>query len=459
VGRWWSPGRLRIIEASKEDYPELLQKMTIEELQQSICLQREMLHLGESSFVFQLPDQKVDIDLEFIREITGGFNRDIQSAFSKFLSRCDANGVGEDIPVVLIGGGSRIEGLSICLQNVSKRKVYEWEESDVAVVKGAVSVPSQLKQNGVTGLPEEIAPSSLPAKEPSSNTLSPKIEPTRSPPLPPIPSVEERQPGEEIEVAIYPGVKVKFCWCPATTSQAWKKISGGKDTFTMGSPESEKGRKPDEKQHEVRLTRGFWMGKFPVTQEQWEKVMGNNPSSNQIESSNKGGFFNLETLISRKTRPQHPVEGIKWNNCMEFIHKIKSYKGDFGFRLPTEAEWEYACRAGTTGAYAGELKSMGWYYNNHQVTNSSQVGIKLPNLWNIYDMHGNVWESCSDWYGDYISELNQDPSGPLNGKKRVLRGGSWIDDSAACRSSNRSVYSPWYRFDVGLRLALQNLES
>jgi len=174
----------RIIEGLKETHPEFIQKMPIEELQQSICLQREMLHLGENSFVFQLPDQTVEIELELIREVTEEFNQDIQTVFSKFLSRCDANGVGDDIPVVLIGGGSRIEGLSICLQNVSKRKVYEWEESDVAVVKGAVLMPIQIKKNDGAWLPEKTVKHPPQSENSQNSPVTSLLIPTKGPPTP-----------------------------------------------------------------------------------------------------------------------------------------------------------------------------------------------------------------------------------------------------------------------------------
>ena len=188
-------------------------------------------------------------------------------------------------------------------------------------------------------------------------------------------------------------------------------------SFTMGSSRWERGRDNDEMQHRVTLTKGFWLGKYEVTQRQWKSVMGNNPS-----------HFKGDDL---------PVENVTWNDCQEFIRKVNASLNCEAC-LPTEAEWEYACRAGTTGPYAGgSLDSMGWYRNNSG-GKTHPVGQKQPNLWGFYDMHGNVWEWCNDWYGAYPSGSVTDPTGSASGGNRgVLRGGRWDSEARGCRSANR----------------------
>jgi len=208
-------------------------------------------------------------------------------------------------------------------------------------------------------------------------------------------------------------------------------------TFMMGSPESEKERFDNEKQHEVTLTKPFYMGKYEVTQEQWEAVMGNNPS--QVKGA------------------KLPVFDVTWNACQEFIKKLND-KTKGGYRLPTEAEWEYACRAGTTTAYSfGNrlTKSDANIYGD----SIKAVGSYKPNAFGLYDMHGNVWEWCEDWYGDYPwRALVKDPEG--QGRKtfflfRVLRGGSFYIAESLTRSSYRNLCSPSLLSDygVGFRLA------
>ncbi|MCY2972831.1 MAG: SUMF1/EgtB/PvdO family nonheme iron enzyme [Planctomycetota bacterium] len=202
--------------------------------------------------------------------------------------------------------------------------------------------------------------------------------------------------------------------------------------FKVGSPASEKGRYSTETQHEVTLTKPFYMGKYEVTQEQYEAVMGNNPSKN------KGAKL--------------PVTDVSWNDCREFIKKLNaSTKG--GFRLPYEAEWEFACRAGTTTAYSfGDnlTKSDA----NIDSLSISAVGSYKPNAFGLYDMHGNVWEWCEDWNENYSGGVLTDPKGPRTGISRVLRGGSFVNYVSDARSSNRNYLTPANRFNiVGFRLA------
>ena len=163
----------------------------------------------------------------------------------------------------------------------------------------------------------------------------------------------------------------------------------------MGSPDN-------ERQHEVTLTRGFWMLETPVTQEMWESVMGNNPS-----------YFK---------GPKRPVETVSWDDCQRSIAMLNTYVRGMGFRLPSEVEWEYSCRAGSTGAYggSGDLDDMGWYYYNSG-DKTHEVKTKQANAWGLYDMHGNVWEWCQDWGGDYPSGPVTDPTGPESGSSLGFR--------------------------------------
>ena len=208
-------------------------------------------------------------------------------------------------------------------------------------------------------------------------------------------------------------------------------IPAGK--FMMGSGAFETGRKSGETQHEVTLTKHFYMGKYEVTQEQWESVMGSNPSS-------------------RTKGAKLPVTDVSWNDCQDFIKKLNE-KTNSGYRLPTEAEWEYACRAGTTTAYAvGNSLSKG--DANIDGDSIKEVGSYKPNALGLYDMHGNVYECCEDWKADYLAGAITDPKGPATGEHRVMRGGSFYTGGSAAGSSFRLLNAPSLRdFYSGLRLA------
>ena len=216
-------------------------------------------------------------------------------------------------------------------------------------------------------------------------------------------------------------------WCPA-------------GSFTMGSPIGEDGRFDDETQHRVTLTKGFWMGETEVTQGLWKEVMG---------GGNPSGF---------KSGDDYPVERVSWGDCQEFLRKLnaRSPQAGYEWRLPTEAQWEYACRAGATGAFGGtgRLDDMGWYSDNSG-RQTHPVGKKTANAWGLYDMHGNVWEWCADWYGSYLTGTVTDPPGPSSGPGRVSRGGSWCNSARLSRSANRDSGDPGARtYALGFRVAL-----
>lgn len=216
-------------------------------------------------------------------------------------------------------------------------------------------------------------------------------------------------------------------------------------TFIMGSPEYEPGRNSAETQHEVTLTSGFYMQTTPVTQRQWKSVIGINPSS------------------FSKVSDDHPVESISWHECQDFIKRLNSI-GEHTYRLPTEAEWEYACRAGSSGpctdgeiaelfcGYDHNLNTIGWYCGNSDRT-THPVAKKKPNAWGLYDMHGNVLEWCRDWYAEYATTPQEDPCGQVTGLGRVIRGGSYFSNAKSCRSASRFYWSPNSKSDfIGVRL-------
>ncbi len=258
--------------------------------------------------------------------------------------------------------------------------------------------------------------------------------------------------GGDMTIPLAADVNLDMVWCPP-------------GTFMMGSPKNELGRYDDETQHSVTISSAFWIGKYEVTQSQYKAVMDFNPCE----------FIGANL----------PVEKVSWNEAMEFCSRLTDIEREAGrlpegyeYTLPTEAQWEYACRAGTTTALNSgkdlsntkecpEMDEVGWYWYNggrEDYYNDSicthPVGQKKPNAWGIYDMHGNVQEWCKDWYeDDYPSSSVTDPTGPGSGSTRVLRGGCWGSDAVCCRSAYRSSYFPSDRNNsMGFRVALSRVQ-
>lgn len=225
------------------------------------------------------------------------------------------------------------------------------------------------------------------------------------------------------------GMELEMIWCPP-------------GTFLMGSPLGELGRFEREEQHKVNLTQGFWMAKYELTQEQYEALMGSNPANF------KG--------------PKRPMEQVSWDGAMAYCAKLSSHcssslPSGYKIALPTEAQWEYACRAGTTSAlnsgsaltskdgFCGNLDQVAWYGENSG-SQTHEVGQKQANAWGLLDMHGNVWEWCLDWWDERCSGEATDPVGPSAGVGRSVRGGSWINYPGNCRSAVRFFFMPDFRY-------------
>lgn len=229
-------------------------------------------------------------------------------------------------------------------------------------------------------------------------------------------------------------VGMKFVWVPP-------------GSFMMGSPSEEKDRQPNESRHKVTLSKSYYMGVYPVTQGQWQAVMGINPSC-------------------FKGDDQLPVETVSWEDCQRFLTKLRAMERR-PYRLPTEAEWEYCCRAGTTTPFHfGEtLFTDQANYNGMLTYGDGKKGVyreettpvsRFPaNAWGLHDVHGNVFQWCQDWYGDGPRADAVDPQGPDKGAYRVLRGGSWYSFPRYCRSASRLRAAPGYRDSLcGLRVCL-----
>ena len=295
---------------------------------------------------------------------------------------------------------------------------------------------------------------------------------------------------------------MRFRWCPP-------------GTFEMGSPPEEEGRYDDERQHGVTLTKGFWLAETEVTQGQWKRLMN---GETVLDLARKALQDDTEYMLAGKKQTLRefwglsryddpskrcgdinddvPVYYVSWNDAVSFCRRLTAAEREAGrlpdgyeYRLPTEAEWEYACRAGTTSALpngrdirilgkcnAPALDGIAWYGGNSSVgfeglgfdtsgwpekqypggrAFAREVRGKSANNWGLYDMIGNVWEWCSDWYGEYSYGAATDPTGPSDGVDRVSRGGSWYGFARDCRSARRGRYEPGFRYyNLGFRPAL-----
>lgn len=271
---------------------------------------------------------------------------------------------------------------------------------------------------------------------------------------------ETRQPGDPCVVAQGTNIEFQLVWIPSTVSTAWSDIGDGRPVYRRGSPPDEAGRDIDETAHDVKLTQGFWMGRYEITQEQYTHFAEFDPS--------------------RYQRKGNPVENVSWNDAKHYCMKLSVAwssetwtvsadiaRSNWYFRLPTEAEWEYACRAGTKTRYwCGNLMTV-TQANFHPATPiitstgrrkrtfPKHVGRYQPNPWGLYDMHGNLSEWCEDWYGPYPPYEVTDPKGPPKGSLCVYRGGSWYNTVKRCRSAERLGFRPLDKnYDIGFRLVL-----
>ena len=236
-----------------------------------------------------------------------------------------------------------------------------------------------------------------------------------------------------------------------TNSIGMKLLPIAKGKFQMGSLFREEGYRLAEQRHEVTLTRDYYLGAFEVTQAQYAKLMGNNPSKFQGD------------MIDNVDSSNHPVDQVSWEDAVEFCKRLSELPEERSagrvYRLPTEAEWEYACRSGSSAPFGfGGLElanDYGWFNSNSNGL-SQPVGQKDMSDWGLYDMHGNVMEWCSDWAGDYPEDAVSDPTGPKEGYSRMIRGGAWLTGAAGSKSGNRAFhFPPDTRSDyVGFRVAL-----
>ena len=231
-------------------------------------------------------------------------------------------------------------------------------------------------------------------------------------------------------------------WTEPTTGMVFVYLPPGR--FQMGSPAAEPGHREDEVQHEVHLTRGFWIGRFEVTQGEWARVMGPGEPHPGKPSPFRSGD------------PRYPVVSVSYEDAQRFLARLETLSPGSRFRLPTEAEWEYACRAGTDTAFTtgasldagqADIEAPG------APERPASVGSYAPNAWGLHDLHGNAWEWTGDWYAPYPAGPAVDPQGPASGTLKVIRGGSWAFGAADARSAARGTHAPGdWGYSVGFRV-------
>jgi serine/threonine-protein kinase len=316
------------------------------------------------------------------------------------------------------------------------------------------------------------------ATESKIQDLKSQIPNPQSPPPPAVAPFDEKKAKEhQAAWAEHLGVPVEI-----TNSIGMKLVLIPPGEFMMGSPkelieEEWKSHGDDQwykehlpgegPQHRVRITRPFYLGTYVVTQQEYQRVMGTNP--NEFSATGKG-----KDKVAGQDTKRFPVENVSWGEAVEFCRKLSNLPEETAtgrtYRLPSEAQWEYACRAGNAGRYSfslggkaiskeqdeNGLSDYAWFYGNSGGMTHA-VGGKRANAWGLYDVHGNVWEWCQDWYDKeyYANSLTDDPAGPSGGSGRVNRGGSWFDTARFCRSAFRHYYGPGSRiFNLGLRACL-----
>ena len=283
---------------------------------------------------------------------------------------------------------------------------------------------------GATPPPEHETATPAPRAQPAIAPVAPHSEQEKSAALIDLTAVvQSAAAGKSLDVALPNGTLMRFVGCPA-------------GDFQMGSPPAEKGRADDEKQVHVQISKSFWLARTEVTQGPWRAVMGKNTSH----------YFGSDEL---------PVAQVNWAEAQSFIMQLNQTSrlpAGWKFALPSEAQWEYACRAGTTGPFAGSsLAAIAWY-NRNSGGAAHEVAAKQPNSWGLYDMYGNVSEWCADWHHDPLAG-GVDPAGAATGSDRVARGGAWDSDTADCRAANRGYLGPESRSrNVGFRPALVPLK-
>jgi sulfatase modifying factor 1 len=310
-----------------------------------------------------------------------------------------------------------------------------------------------------------VGPEPLPLPQPVATTPQPvPVPPAVVDPAPlPQPVATTPQPAPVLRAVVKPAWATDFgtdqygTWADlkvAEVIQRFRWIQPG--TFTMGSSQAEKDAaiqshqaKPEwvapEVQHQVTLTQGFWLADSTCTQALWQAITGSNPAR-------------------FKDSPQNPVERVSWEECQQFLSNLNDRVSGGDFCLPSEAQWEYACRAGTTTAFSfgskitSEQVNFNGAFSAKGLFRQKTVQVKTlpPNAWGLYEMHGNVLQWCNDWYGDLSGNAERDPAGPLAGFTCVARGGSWYHTSELCRSALRLSLKPDFRYGLlGFRIAVQ----
>lgn len=228
-----------------------------------------------------------------------------------------------------------------------------------------------------------------------------------------------------------------------------------KGRFLMGAHKTSE-KQASETLHEVTISKDFWLGKNEVTQKQWQKIMGDE----ELHPEKPSPF--------RDENPDYPVVSVSYLDVEKFLERLNGLSDEYHFRLPTEAEWEYACRAGTTTPFSYGIRLSDTIANYNASIPSGHsalgkftehpepVGSYAPNAWGLHDMHGNVWEWVSDWYAPYLKEAVADPKGPVHGTEKIIRGGSWYFGADNARSSYRRTHEPGlWGFSIGFRIVCE----